>query len=191
MTKRQLPSPDILRQLLDYDPGTGTLRWKYRPLEFCASTAEWKRWNKQFAGRAAFVTVTGPGYHRGTVRGVCIFAHRVVWALVYGEWPDGEIDHIDGDRSNNRIANLRAVRSADNNRNRSIPNTNSSGAMGIRRTRANRWRASIVIDGKSIHLGIYNEFRDAQIAREAAQKALGFAPGHGRKSRAMQSQENE
>lgn len=191
MAKRQLPSPEVLRQLLDYDPDTGALRWKYRASEFCTSAAEWKRWNKQFAGREAFITVTGAGYLRGNVLGICIFAHRVVWAIVYGEWPDGEIDHIDGDPSNNRIANLRAVRSADNNRNRSIPSTNSSGAMGIRRARANRWRASIVIDGKSIHLGIYNEFRDALIAREAAQKALGFAPGHGRKSRALQSQEKK
>lgn len=63
------------------------------------------QWAGRCAGREAFAAVNGHGYRKGSVDGHHVAAHIVVWALVHGEWPEGQVDHEDTDRSSNRPGN--------------------------------------------------------------------------------------
>jgi hypothetical protein len=99
MTK-ELPSPDLLRKLLRYEPETGKLFWRERDREFFKSDRDYKVWNIRFAGKEAF-TASDCGYKTGKVFGKTYRAHRIIWALQTGAWPRDEIDHIDQDKSNN------------------------------------------------------------------------------------------
>lgn len=182
MAKAELPSPHDIRQLVRYEKETGRLFWKERPLEYCASEAHQQRWNATFAGKETFLTELN-GYRRGCVLAKDIFAHRAIWAIEFGEWPDGQIDHIDGNRMNNRIENLRAVSVAENQRNRATPLTNKTGTIGIRWVEEkNKFRVSVGVDGDCKYIGFYRNLRDAEIARNAAERALGYHENHGRKA---------
>jgi hypothetical protein len=99
-------------------------------------------------------------------------AHRLAWLYVNGEFPLFEIDHKNRDRSNNAIDNLRAVTSSENNHNREIFKSNTSGCKGVSFT-SNRWRASISIDGKRINLGRFTKFSEAVDARMNAEILYG------------------
>ena len=99
-----------LRACLDCDPETGTLTWRRRPREHFVDERIWKIWNTRFAGKPARY-YSGSGYLmiRLTLDGKHgnLAAHRVVWTFKHGEWPLGNLDHIDGVRDNNRPGNLR------------------------------------------------------------------------------------
>lgn len=117
MASKPLPSPEVLRQLLRYEPDTGKLFWLHRAADLFPSKSAAKSWNARFAGAEALATDNGQGYLAGRINGRPLKAHRVVWAISYGEWPIGEIDHINGNPGDNRIANLRAVGRTENTRN--------------------------------------------------------------------------
>ena len=95
-------------------------------------------------------------------------AHRLAWLYENEEFPLFEIDHRDRDRNNNAIDNLRAVTSSENNHNRKLFDSNTSGCKGVSFT-SNRWRASISIDGKRINLGRFTKFSEAVDARMNAE----------------------
>lgn len=186
MAKRPLPSPEVLRQLLRYEPETGKLFWKERGPEWFKTKdrrgPEWamRGWNSAFAGKEAFTTLTN-GYRQGSVFGRGCLAHRLIWAIVHGEHPPEEIDHINGNRSDNRISNLRSVSSLDNAKNICRRSDNSSGTTGVMWNRASgKWRARIMVDQKEIHLGQFADIQAAIAARKAAEWKLGFHPNHGR-----------
>lgn len=103
----------------------------------------------------------GNGYWRVTFKGKTYAAHRLAWAIYYGEWPDGEIDHINRVRGDNRIGNLRIVSREQNMRNR-------SGVAGVAIER-NRWRAYIWTNGRLLHLGMFGCFGRAITARRKAE----------------------
>ena len=187
MAKKPIPSPDDLRKILDYDPVTGILTWKPRSVEMFKAgrpTAEHARawWNARYAGKQA--GAISLGYLKVSVFDLRIQAHRVCWAIHYGEWPEGQIDHINGDRTDNRIANLRVVTNAENMRNKKRPANNISGVVGVYwEALANRWRAGIGVDGAWHSLGVFTSFDEACAARAAAELKLGFHPNHGRADR--------
>jgi len=108
-------------------------------------------------------------------------AHRVVWALAHGQWPVDEIDHINGDRADNRLVNLRSVTGAENKRNKRTPSNNKSGAVGVFWLRDNKtWRAAIRVAGRQTHIGCYATFDEAVSARKAAEVEHDYHPNHGR-----------
>ena len=183
MAAKALPSPEVLRQLLDYDPETGTLTWRARDVSFFASAKYPSRraasWNGRHAGKDAFTCKQHWGHRTGSVLGVFILAHRVAWAIYYGAWPSKDIDHIDGDSSNNRILNLRQATPEENSRNRKLAVTNTSGVMGVTRA-GKKWRAQISHKSRSIDLGRYSRFEDAVVARREAERMLGYHENHGR-----------
>jgi hypothetical protein len=170
MADKALLPIEAVRQLLDYEPDTGLLRWKPRGQP---------QWDATYAGKEA-LTGRVDGYKRGKLLEVSVRAHRVVWAWVYGYWPLN-IDHINGDRTDNRLANLREVTVRQNAQNMKRYENNKSGYTGvIWMKRAERWRATIKILGRNKHLGSFRNIEDAIAARKQAEEALGFHPNHGR-----------
>lgn len=189
MASSQLPSPDELRQLLHYDPETGDFIWKsrpeamFRPSEGAVRrTAAWSanKWNTRYAGQPALIKRRAGGYLCGSIFNVVVAAHRVAWALHYGEWPKGEIDHINGDPSDNRIANLRDVSHSENMRNQRRYRNCRSGVTGVSWYAANkRWVAEMQHEGKRLALGSFSSFDEAVTARKEAERRLGFHENHG------------
>jgi HNH endonuclease len=166
MAKRPLPSAERLRNLLDYDPETGVLKWKVR-------TDVSHRWNTRYAGTIAG-TVDGDGYLQIKIDDKSMMAHRLAWVIYYGEWPN-IVDHIDGSRNNNRISNLRSVTRKLNQRNQKRHKSNTSGRTGVTWNRIRQvWVAHIGHGKKCLYLGSYVEFPEAVKAREAAEQKLGF-----------------
>lgn len=171
--------PESLRELISYSPATGELIWRERHPRFFASERDWKIWNTRYAGKGA--RTTSRGYRKIRVLGVALFAHRVAWAIHYGEWPTDQIDHVNGDRCDNRISNLRLASNTDNSRNIKRPANNTSGRIGVSfQKNSGRWRAEICVDQKRIHLGSFITFEEACAARTAAEAKYGFHRNHGR-----------
>jgi len=119
------------------------------------------------------------GYRKVHFDGQIYYTHRLIWKLLYGEDPL-EIDHINGNRSDNRITNLRSVPHYENMRNTKKMSNNSSGVMGIYWLKdRSKWRASI---GREL-LGDFDKLEDAAAARKQAEKEYGYHPNHGRGER--------
>lgn len=106
--------PAELVNLLAYDPDSGRLFWLPRLPPIFPISKDNSIFNKRYAGTEAFRTQDKYGYRMGRILGRAYKAHRVGWAIHTGAWPVGDIDHIDGDPSNNRICNLRDVSRAEN-----------------------------------------------------------------------------
>lgn len=161
--------PLLLRTLLDLDVETGLLFWKPRDttlfLEGCVPAASNAlAWNARYAGKRAFASVDDRGYLRGSIFGRNFRAHRIIWRMVHGDWP-ALIDHIDGDRLNNRPVNLRSVTARDNSGNREL---HRQGSIPGVRLRDGRWEARIWVNGKYRHLGCFNSREEAADARSVA-----------------------
>lgn len=184
---RKLPSPRVLRRLIDYNARTGELKWKMRPAWLFAGNniggkaGQAKAWNGRWAGQRAFKQVHKTGYLTGVLWSFSFLAHRVAWAVHTGEWPDGDIDHINGDRADNRFSNLRCVTSLQNAKNQKLPKSNTSGHIGVSWIRHHKaWVASICVNRKKMTIGYFKKIEDAIAARKAAEQKFGFHPNHGR-----------
>ena len=178
MAKKFLPDPKLLRKLLRYDPETGKLYWKERSLAHFRNSRDQKIWNTRFAGSEALYSDIY-GYRQGRILGRSYRAHRVIWAIAYGKWPDGEIDHVNGDRSDNRISNLRSVTRSANSKNLKRPVNNTSGFIGVSRS-GKKWRAHIKVTGRYVHIGTFDTKELAVKARSEAERRQGFHANHGR-----------
>lgn len=108
-------------------------------------------------------------------------AHRLVWLYVYGRFPSHQIDHIDHNRSNNRLSNLREVTQSENNKNLSLRKLNKNGCTGIYWCNTyKKWHARINVDGKSIHIGYFANKDEAISSRKLANKKYFFHDNHGK-----------
>lgn len=152
-----LPVPSEARDLLQYCPTTGVLTWVAG----------------QLAGSEAG-TVRQDGYRRVKIGGVGIMAHRIAWFLHYGSDAPELIDHINGDKGDNRIANLRSATLAQNARNRNVHKGSRSGIKGVYPTPEGKWRAAIRKDG---HLTSLGTFPNPERARAAYNKAAAVQHG--------------
>lgn len=190
MAERSDITPQLCRQLLCYEAATGKLYWRDRPSSMYSDsrchggvrTAAWaaSAWNARHAGKEAFTALNEDGYRVGTILGVMVRAHRVAWAVYHGAWPPEQIDHVNGDRGDNRLLNLRAVPNCLNHRNEGRPKNNTSGVTGVhwcKQTR--RWRATIKVNYRNRCLGRFDTLEEAAEAREKAKAALGFDKDHG------------
>jgi len=107
--------------------------------------------------------------------------HRLAWLYVYGEHPLNQIDHINGVRDDNSIANLRDVTNKENHKNKTLLKNNKSGVAGVSWCkRRNRFRVNITVDLRHIHIGCYKSFLDAVCARKSKELSLGFHENHGK-----------
>jgi len=169
---KDLPSQDFLCSALDYNPKTGALLWRYREDQARA-------WNNRHANKPAFTALTAEGYRHGRLLYTAYYAHRVIWKMVYGTEPL-QVDHINGDRADNRISNLRSVTHQQNGKNQKKRAKSKSGILGVKQFRNGKWIATIGVNGSSKHLGYFADLNDAVAARKKAERELGFHENHGR-----------
>ncbi len=157
-------------EVFDYDPDTGKLFWKISPSD------------KVKVGQEAGSNDVH-GYKQVQVLGKVYKVHRVIWELCNPNdvlSSGDQIDHIDHDRRNNRISNLRKVDSLGNRRNSGMSSLNTSGVTGVSWCRRRgRWRASIKINKVLKHLGYFDSFDDAVNVRKKAEEIYGFHKNHG------------
>jgi hypothetical protein len=173
-------TPEVLRELLDYRPETGDLIWRSRSRQWFQSDRSMKAWNTMFAGRPALNYKNRIGYKVGNFLGSLLLAHRAAFIHFTGLTPD-QVDHINQDRSDNRICNLRAVNNQENKRNQKLSINNTSGRIGVYWCKyTSRWGARIGVGYRSVHLGRFDTREEAVAARAAAEKQYGFHANHGR-----------
>lgn len=169
---------EFLHSRLNYDPITGYFTWKPRPLDTFKSLHASRTWHTRFAGQRAG-TINLAGYRAISLNGTIVLAHRAAWMMLHGHFPD-QIDHINHNRDDNRIANLRPATNAINGRNISLPSHNTSGRIGVYwQARSSNWSAKICFNGKRIHLGTFASMADATAAREQAEIKFRFHENHG------------
>lgn len=188
MADESIPSPEELRQLIDYDPETGRLLWRERHSSMFkdmhnGAERSAKIWNSRYAGKDALAWANTNGHLCGDLKRpsgrVKIYAHRAAWAIHYGVWPS-VIDHINGDPADNRIDNLRSTTQHENAKNQKKRSTNSSGITGVRfYAPRGKWTASITHNRKNHHLGYFKTAEEAAQARSAAEARFGFSDRHG------------
>lgn len=164
-------SLSYLKESLSYDSSSGLFYWNRDAI----------KGSNLKAGRVAG-SKDAHGYVQINVQGCVLKAHRVAWAFVYGDWPSGQIDHINHDRADNRIENLRVVDNTGNHLNRPIQSNNKTGFVGVSKfKRTGKFVAYITSNGKRIHLGYFNLIEEAVKARDEANEKYGFHKNHGTK----------
>ena len=175
---------------LDYDPSTGIFVWKYRQGDFPGMTDRGRKmFNSRFAGTEAG-SIKYDGYLSVRLAGKLHRAHRLAWLITHGDLPD-VLDHINQDRSDNRIINIRLSTFAENSKNAGRQSGNTSGITGVCWFRKpKKWRARIHVNGRNIHLGMFASIEDAKAARNAANIKYGFSPGHGLEPSSQHNQYN-
>ena len=178
--KKSEISIDVLRECFLCDPARGLLFWRERPRGHFKDERSWKTWNTSNAGREAFTYCFNNGYKQGRLFDIGITAHRIIWAMTTGSWAK-EIDYINGNRTDNRIQNLRSVTRTENCHNHSLSRRNKTGVTGVSFCAfTGMWRASITYKRCAKNLGRFDSFADAVSARKCAEEQLGFHPNHGR-----------
>jgi hypothetical protein len=144
---------DELRSLMTYDPLTGVLTWIPQP-----KRRHGKQWPTGVAG-----SKTAQGYLSVCINRRHYPAHRICWLHYYGKWPEQFIDHINGERTDNRISNLRDVSAKVNNENRHRPRRNTrSGILGVNAYPNGKFTASLKYDGIQHHLGTFDSAEEAR-----------------------------
>lgn len=119
-------------------------------------------------------------YRRIDICGQKIYAHRIAWAIHYGEHPGEEIDHINGDSLDNSIANLRQVSHQENCKNVKLQAGSRSGYCGVSwHEETGKWRARVKINGKEQHIGLFDDPQEAAERIKTLRQALGFHSSHG------------
>jgi hypothetical protein len=162
MSEHIVPRPELtaeyLRLILHYDQETGIFTWKVGSA------------NQVKVGDVAGCQ-SGNGYLYISIGSRLHRAHRLAWLYVSGEWPKGQVDHINRNRSDNRISNLREVTNKQNGQNASKRSDNTSGHPGVCwYKRDSKWQAKITHNQKKIHLGYFSILAEALSARKAAEK---------------------
>lgn len=154
-------TPAYLRQILAYDPDTGEFTWKESRSHLAAGSN---------AGRK-----NRDGYSQIQIDGRKYSAHRLAWLLVHGRWPANQIDHRNGVRDDNRLANLREALPSENQHNCRISARNTSGIKGVSwNKQAGKWGAHIRVSRRQIFLGHFDNVELAGAAyTEASQKYHG------------------
>ena len=121
------------------------------------------------------------GYIKMFIDGRSYYAHRLIWLYVKGELPKEQIDHINGNKSDNTFNNLRAVSHSENAKNQPIRGNNTSGFIGIYWSKQkSKWHSRIYIKGKCKNLGLFDNLSDAVLARINAEGINGYHINHGR-----------
>jgi hypothetical protein len=151
MAKSDLTAERV-RELLDYDPATGVFVWKVK-----------RGNNGRRAGEVAG-SVRVDGYLAIGVDRYIYTAHRLAWLYIHGEWPGKDLDHVNGIKTDNRLANVRLATHSQNMCNQRVAQKNNkAGLLGVS-PHHKKWQATIGVNGVKLRLG---RFDTAQEAHEA------------------------
>lgn len=174
MKKRALPPIEVLESLLSYSPETGELRWRHRPLDAFTGEAAARSWNTRFGGSVA--GCDRRGRITVSIHGHKYPASRIAWVMGGNPMPpdDIHIDHINRDKKDDRLCNLRECTHSENQMNRAVDKRSPSGVKGVTRNR-NSWRVVIVASGRKIYVGQFK--RKCEAASASAKASLRY---HGR-----------
>lgn len=171
MAKSILLPPELLREFFVYSASTGKLFFKPRDLSHFKHLRGFKSWNTRFSGKEAFTRRNSEGYRVGGIQDATYRGHRVIWAMVYGYWPEEDIDHVNGLRDDNRLINLREASRTQNNMNSGLRSDNSSGYRGVYfNKQRNAWHARVHAHGKAKHIGFFSDASEAHKAYAEASK---------------------
>jgi hypothetical protein len=158
---------DELKGIVSYDFDTGMFT---RLITTCGSAQK----------GSIPVSKNKDGYYQLRINYKMYTQHRLVWLYVNGGFPNGDIDHINHIRTDNRIVNLRVVDKATNNKNISKRSDNTSGVTGVWwHKQIGKWSAEIMVDGKKKSLGCFHNIDDAAKARTKAINKYNFHENHG------------
>jgi len=160
-----------LKELLCYNPLTGVFTWKSKVQNSPANIGDTAGYDVK-------------GYTMMSIHDSRYYAHRLAWLWKHGEFPTFEIDHINHNRKDNRICNLREVKHIDNCRNCSMNSNNTSGATGVYFNKITKlWLANITVNKVRKYIGEYSNKADAIRARKSYEEYYGFHKNHGDLSR--------
>lgn len=177
---REEITPEFLSALVRNEDGV--LFWKARTDNRGCHLYTVERWNRSFCGKPIKIKHLMHGYQGIRIFSHLFLFHRVLWALHYGSWPKGELDHLNGDKSDNRIENLRDTTKAENMRNQKLRTDSTSGFPGVhfRRERKSKpWVARIGVNGTWKTLGYFATREEAIECRQREQSRFGFTARHG------------
>lgn len=176
MKAKQLPPLKYLNECfeIDYSSISG-LKWKVRPINHFSNERYCNKFNKQFTGKRAGCKINGYYFVDIAFNGVSLAypVHRIIYAISKGiqDFGDKIIDHIDRDRANNNIDNLRLIELKYNSFNLTLAKNNTSGFTGVSwNKKRKKWKASIMKGGKDICLGFCDNIEDAAKIRELHEK---------------------
>lgn len=184
-SKAKYISPEMVRDLLDYDCESGIFKFKRRDIKYCTNKAYMDRFNRNTAGTiAGSIKPNGSGNHYIHITlldSVRYLAHRVAWVWVTGEQPI-EIDHKNGDGTDNRFQNLRSVTKSGNQRNQKKRCDNTSGETGVSYVKKDKtWKANIGTGRKGESLSkTFKNKSDAISWRRKMSEKLNYSTNHGR-----------
>lgn len=141
---------ELLHELLHYNPDTGVFFWKVK-----------RRPHFNPGDEAGGIDVR-MGYVRIRINGTKYLAHRLVWLYVYGYFPADQVDHINGNRQDNRLVNLREATRTENARNRARRRDNSSGFTGVSfDNKSKKWQVQCSLHGRRTRIGGFTTPQEA------------------------------
>lgn len=149
------------------------LAYAKQHLSYDSETGIFTRLTGEYKGERAGYLCT-KGHRQLKLSGRAYMAHRIAWLMHHGEMPSQQIDHINHNKDDNRISNLRDVSHTVNAQNRALQTKSKSGVLGVHRWRK-RWVAHIRVDSRLINLGVFDTIPEASAAYIAAK--LKFHPG--------------
>lgn len=153
--KGQRMTLDRLKELVHYEPETGHFTWRI-------SSSVARPGERAGGGHGLGYRAMGLDYKK-------YLEHVLAWFYMTGEWPSSEIDHINGDKADNRWTNLRLATRSQNNHNRHLTRRNKSGVHGVHK-HGNKFRARLYVSGVHVDLGVFDTLAEARAARIAAEK---------------------
>jgi hypothetical protein len=160
MSDKSTLTAERLRHLLDYNLKSGVFTWRIAP-------------SPQVKPGDIAGTPNEKGYIRIKIDGTRYRAHRLAFLHKEGHWPKGQVDHINGERGDNRWDNLRLATPSQNQWNKGPQRNNTSGFPGVHQhKRTGKYIARLKYKGRPIHLGSFTTAREASKARELTAKAL-------------------
>lgn len=153
---------ETLRSIVDYDPATGSFRWKNDNKNLL--------WIK--AGDEVGKDARKSGYRCTTINRKQYYQHRLVWLYVYGEWPSKPIDHINGIKDDNRVENLRLATPSENQHNRRKTRSKVGLTGAYKSSRGHTWYSTIMVNNARKYLGCFDTEEEAAAAYAAAKAKL-------------------